>query len=102
MLPELFIVFFITLNEIKLNMLGLFYQIEEDIEILPDAFTRTIKGQSEMIDEFKDIRNNMAMRNLFLTRDEQEQYEKDEEKRALEDKKKRNQNAAEGNEVADL
>jgi hypothetical protein len=69
MLPELFIVFFITMNEIKLNMIGLFYQIEDDIEVLPDAFTRTIKGQNEELEDKKAVKNHMAMNIIFNGRD---------------------------------
>jgi len=37
MMPELLIISFIMLNEIKLKLLGLYYEIEEDIESVLDG-----------------------------------------------------------------
>jgi hypothetical protein len=75
-------------------MLGLFYQIEEDIEILPDAFTRTVnKGaiDENLVEEMKLQRNNMAMDLLFRSREDQEIDEKNAIQDAMEAKKKFNQ-----------
>jgi hypothetical protein len=37
MLPEIFIICLIMLNEIKLNLLGLYYQNEQDLETINDG-----------------------------------------------------------------
>jgi len=37
MMPEILIVIFMMLNEIKLKLMGLYYRIEADLETLPDG-----------------------------------------------------------------
>jgi len=50
MLPELLIIMFIMLNEIHLKLIGLYYQIETDVESVQDGIQRNIeKGDAERL-----------------------------------------------------
>lgn len=49
--------------------MGLYYKIEEDIERLPDAFTRaTFNGENESMEIFKARKYNMVMKDIFANR----------------------------------
>ena len=54
MIPEILIITFIMLNEIKLKLSGLYYQIEQDIETVTDGIQRNReKGDEEKVLEKK-------------------------------------------------
>jgi hypothetical protein len=48
MIPEILVIILIALNEIHLRLIGLFYQTEEDIEVVTDGIQRNIEqGDAE-------------------------------------------------------
>lgn len=50
MMPEVLIICFIMLHEIRLRLLGLYYEIEEDIESVPEGRERNLeKGDEERV-----------------------------------------------------
>jgi len=52
MLPEILLMIFLMLNEINLRLSGLYYEIEADIESVPDGIQRNIaKGDTEKVRE---------------------------------------------------
>jgi hypothetical protein len=54
MLPEILICVFIMLNEIHLKLIGLYYQVENELEPIQDGIQRTMqKGDTEALSEFK-------------------------------------------------
>jgi hypothetical protein len=54
MIPEILIIVFIMINEIHLKLIGLYYQIEEDIETINDGIQRNIqKGDEELVKQKK-------------------------------------------------
>lgn len=54
MMPEILIICFIMLNEIKLKLLGLYYEIEQDIEGVMEGIDRTLeKGDEERVKQKK-------------------------------------------------
>ena len=54
MIPEILIITFIMLNEIKLKLSGLYYQIEQDIETVTDGIQRNReRGDEEKVIEKK-------------------------------------------------
>jgi len=54
MLPEILIMILLMLNEINLRLSGLYYQIESDIETVPDGIQRNIaKGDLDLVQEMK-------------------------------------------------
>lgn len=54
MLPEILIICFIMLNEIHLKLIGLFYDIEQDIETINDGIQRNIEeGDEEKVKQKK-------------------------------------------------
>jgi hypothetical protein len=54
MIPEVLILCFIMLNEIKLRLLGLYYEIEEDIEGVLQGIDRNLeKGDEERVRQKK-------------------------------------------------
>ena len=66
MAPEIMILALCILNEIKLKLLGLFYQIEEDIETLEDGIQRNIhKGDENVLKLIKKDKTGMVMSYLF-------------------------------------
>ena len=72
MAPEILIISFIMLNEIKLKLLGLFHEIEKDIETVTQGIERTIeKGDEEAVKQKRIISSNMCMARYFETMYEQ-------------------------------
>jgi hypothetical protein len=68
MAPEILIISFIMLNEIKLKLLGLFHEIEKDIETVTQGIERTIeKGDEEAVKQKRIISSNMCMARYFET-----------------------------------
>lgn len=66
MLPEVLIICFIMLNEIKLRLLGLYYDIEEDVESVLDGIDRNLeKGDEERVRQKKLQSSNMCMKAHF-------------------------------------
>jgi hypothetical protein len=60
MLPEMLIIMFIMLNEIHLKLIGLYYNIEEDIETVTEGIQRNLeKGDEEKVKEKKLASANM-------------------------------------------
>ena len=60
MLPEIMIIIFIMLNEIHLKLIGLYYQIEEEIEGINDGIQRNIEqGDYERVKQKKIQAANM-------------------------------------------
>jgi hypothetical protein len=54
MLPEILIICFIMLNEIHLKLIGLYYNIEQDIETINDGIQRNIEqGDEEKVKQKK-------------------------------------------------
>jgi len=54
MMPEICIISFIMLNDIKLKLLGLYHEIEQDIESVMEGIDRTLeKGDEEKVKQKK-------------------------------------------------
>jgi len=85
MLPEIMILALCILNEIKLKLLGLYYQIEDDIETIEDGIQRNIlKGDDIMMRLQKKQKTGMIMSYLFESVEEQTRNERDFERQLLE------------------
>ena len=70
MMPEILIIFFIMLNEIKLKLLGLYFEIETDIETVLEGIQRNIEKVDEEKVKQKRIESaNMCMSRYFESRD---------------------------------
>ena len=58
---------FIMLNEIHLKLIGLYYNIEEDIESVGEGIQRNLeKGDEEKVKQKKLAAANMQMSEFFL------------------------------------
>jgi hypothetical protein len=72
MLPEILIILLCSLNEIKLRLLGLYYNIEDDLESIEDGVQRNIlKGDDVAVKAQKKLRSNMIMSVFFSSAKEQ-------------------------------
>jgi hypothetical protein len=72
MIPEVLIICFIMLNEIKLRLLGLYVEIEEDIESVQDGIDRNLeKGDEEKVKLKRLESSNMCMKMHFIPLKEQ-------------------------------
>jgi len=72
MMPEILIISFIMLNEIKLKLLGLFYHIETDIESILEGIQRNIeRGDEEMVKMKRIEAANMCMSRYFESKENQ-------------------------------
>ena len=72
MMPEILIITFIMLNEIKLKLLGLYYENEMEIESILEGIQRNIvKGDEQAIQERKIKNSNMCMAAYFESRGDQ-------------------------------
>ena len=66
MLPEILLIALCSMNEIKLRLMGMYYNIEEDLESVEDAIQRNIlKGDEEAVKHQKLVRSNMIMYFFF-------------------------------------
>lgn len=66
MMPEILIISLIMLNEIKLKLLGLYYEIEQDYESVLDGIQRNIEnGDEQKVLEKKIQSQNMNMARYF-------------------------------------
>jgi hypothetical protein len=66
MYPEILIICMIMLNEIKLKLIGLYYEIEQDIETVNQGIERTrFNGDEEAIKNSKIMSSNMGMSRFF-------------------------------------
>ena len=75
MMPEILIISFILLNEIKQKLLGLHEETEEDIEPLQDAIQRSLMdGDEEKMNQNKVEKQNMCMQRCFIERKEQKKF----------------------------
>lgn len=75
MMPEILIISFILLNEIKQKLLGLHEETEEDIEPLQDAIQRSLMdGDEEKMYQNKIEKQNMCMQRCFIERKEQKKF----------------------------
>ena len=62
MSPEVLIIIFIMLNEIHLKLIGLYYEIEQDVETVEDGIQRNIaQGNAELVAQNKKMRANMEL-----------------------------------------
>ena len=69
MLPEIFVICFIMLHQIKLHLLGLYYTTEEDIETIKDGQERLLaEGDLDEVKRKKVFNTNMAMQIYFNPR----------------------------------
>lgn len=76
--PEILIICFIMLNEIKLKLLGLYFQTENEIETIQEAIQRNIEnGDEEKVKQKKIERSNMCMARFFDTAANQLQRQKE-------------------------
>jgi hypothetical protein len=67
MIPEILIITFIMLNEIKLKLSGLYYQIEQDIETVTDGIQRNLEGGDSEKVQLKKIQSAcMNLSNYFI------------------------------------
>lgn len=72
MLPEILIMALLLFNEIQLKLLGLFYNIEQDIETVTDAIQRNIQGGHHGDAKLKKKQNtNMVLSFSFRSTQEQ-------------------------------
>lgn len=76
MMPEVLIVSFIMLNEIKLKLCGLYFQAEDELENINEAINRfKMKGDEELIKQNKQELANMCLSRYFATVEEQHNQE---------------------------
>jgi len=62
MAPEMLIISYIMLNEIKLKLCGLYFQTEEELESISEAIQRNMeKGDEEKLRQKKAETANMCM-----------------------------------------
>jgi len=74
MMPEILIICFIMLNEIKLKLLGLYFQTEQEIEGVVEGIDRNIeKGDEEKVKMKKLQSSNMLMSVYFASLAEQQE-----------------------------
>jgi len=86
MSPEIIIICFIMLNEIKLKLIGLYYNIECDIETVMQGIERTRhNGDEEAMKNAQISNSNMGMENFFYSLRDQLKMNKD-----IEDTEKNN------------
>jgi hypothetical protein len=72
MMPEILILCFIMLHEIKLQLIGLYDQKEEEVEPVLDGIERNIqKGDEEAVKAKRIETQNMCMERYFESPDEQ-------------------------------
>lgn len=89
MMPEIFIICFIMLNEIKLKLLGLYYENEMEVETIQEGIQRNMeKGDEEVLEQKKIKAANMCMSNYFESREEQK-FRQDEMHEIIRDQVKR-------------
>jgi hypothetical protein len=66
MTPEILILVFSMLNELQLKLIGLYYEIEEDLESIHDGIQRNIeKGDIEKVNLKKQFAASMYLRRYF-------------------------------------
>lgn len=100
MMPEILIICFIMLNEIKLKLLGLYYENEMTVETIQEGIQRNMeKGDEEVIVQKKIKAANMCMSSYFESREEQK--DRQEEMHDLIREKVRNELRIEGTEIND-
>ena len=80
MAPEMLIIAYIMLNEIKLKLCGLYFQTEEELESISEAIQRNMeKGDEERLRQLKAETANMCMSKHFESTHKQlklhEEYE---------------------------
>lgn len=72
MLPEILILCFLMLHEIKLQLLGLWYQIEEEVEPVLDCIERNLqRGDEDLVRQKRVETQNMCMERYFESTEEQ-------------------------------
>jgi len=89
-IPELLIITLIMLNEIKLKLLGLYWQTELEVESVNEGIQRTIcRGDEEEVDRKRKEDANMDLQRFYGSAYEQkkdlELYEKEMKKQYLEE-----------------
>jgi len=78
MSPEIIIICFIMLNEIKLKLIGLFDKIEQEHESISQGIDRTrYNGDKEAIENANIMSANMGMARYFISLKDQLKMEKD-------------------------
>lgn len=66
MMPEILILCFLMLHEIKLQLIGLYHQKEEDVEPVLDGIERNVlKGDEEEVKRKRIETQNMCMERYF-------------------------------------
>jgi len=89
MMPEILIISFIMLNEIKLKLLGLYYENEMEVESIQEGIQRNIvKGDEEAMEERKIKASNMCMNAYFESRDDQQARKNEMNQLLMEDAQK--------------
>lgn len=89
MMPEILIISFIMLNEIKLKLLGLYYENEMEVESIQEGIQRNIvKGDEEAMEERKIKASNMCMNAYFESQVDQEARKNEMNQLLMEDAKK--------------
>jgi hypothetical protein len=72
MIPEILIITFIMLNEIKLKLIGLYYKREHEVETILDGIQRNLlEGDEEKMKQKKIEATNMQMEIYFESVKEQ-------------------------------
>lgn len=78
MMPEILILCFIMLNEIKLKLIGLYYVRECDIETITEGIQRNIeKGDEEKMNQIKIESANMCLNRYFESKTLQHERRKE-------------------------
>lgn len=78
MSPEIIIICFIMSNEIKLKLIGLYHNIEQDIESVTQGIERTrYNGDEEAIKNANIMSANMGMARYFISLRDQLKMERD-------------------------
>ena len=80
-LPELLIISFILLNEIKLKLLGLYWSTELELESVNEGIQRTLaRGDEEEVERKRNENSNMDLNRFFMSVQEQQEILKEYEK----------------------
>jgi len=65
-IPELLIICLIMLNEIKLKLLGLYWETELEIESVNEGIQRTLcKGDEEEVERKRNEESNMDLHRFY-------------------------------------
>ena len=78
MLPEVLIITLIMLNEIRLRLIGLYFENESAIESIEEGIQRNIEqGDSEKVAQKKILMANMQLSRFFVIKEKEKKPDGD-------------------------